>query len=97
MKRKAALAALALAVAFALGYATSSAFRPRPIATTAPAKPLLDEVAEIVARHAREDETIHAMPITDQQKAERFDEVRRLRRDSVRAAYQRRGVPCPGD
>ena len=95
MKRKAALAAFALAAAFALGYATSSAFRPRAERqAAASARPFLDEAGEINAKHAARLEA-EAKRLDGPALAEACRAWRKHHEEAMRDCYRRHGRELP--
>lgn len=57
----------------------------------------LDKLGEIGARYAAEDDAVHALSVSKEEKARRWDDNSRRRMAEVRALYERHGkTPPPG-
>jgi hypothetical protein len=95
MRTRLLLTSLAVALAFALGYGTSSLSRPARLAAQRPAKPFLDEMQEINVDYcARLEEAARRRP-DDEVLAEIFRAWRVRYHAAVRECYERHGKELP--
>jgi len=99
MKNRLALAliawALSLALAFTVGHFSPTRDRvpaPAPRAAT-----LEDDLSRIAARYAELDAAGHRMDLTQDEKADRWEQHRRRRRAEMQGAHARHGRDFPGE
>jgi hypothetical protein len=88
-----ALLLLTASLSFLAGRWSARTAGPAPAPATQAA--FLDEMAEVAARYAAEDDATRALDVGGEEKARRWEDIRSRRRAEIRSLYERHGRTPP--